>query len=156
MDRRTLLSALALSVLGVQTAGCLDTGDGDADEAAAQAESIPPDARGNVVEEETHDDLDIEDSQLYLAEDAYGVLGTVVNVGDEPVTDVHVEVRLLDADDAILGEFSGTRGEAAGIWRLEPGETEDFTIEFPDVDPSTVQDVVRYEIWAYGQTATGA
>lgn len=150
MDRRTFLTG-SLIAFGATATGCLSMDGDGGDEAGAEAETLPPEAQGTVATENMDPDLRIPDSELYRTERGFGVLGTVRNAGDVPMEHVEVHVRLLDPDDDLLGEFYDDHADEQEVWRLEPGEAENFDVRFPDTEPETVQEAVRYEVWATGR-----
>lgn len=153
MDRRTLLRALGTTAVAATASGCVLQGGDGQEEAGTDPGSLPPDIQGTVLEENLDENLRIPDSQLYRGQRAFGVLGTVRNVGDRPMEHVEVHVRLLDPDDGLLGEFYDDHADEQEVWRLEPGEAENFDVRFPDTEPSTVEEAVRYEVWATGREA---
>lgn len=134
------MGVVGTAALGLTTAGCLEEGD-----------RSDPEITQDVVESNMAEQLAITEASLYRGEGAFGVRGTVANEGDRPMTNVEVHVRLIDPDDALVGEFYDDHADEEEVWRLAPGETDEFDVRFEDTEPATVNEAVRYEIWADGE-----
>jgi len=130
-------------VIATGLASCLEGG-------TAGGGSAPDDVQGSTLQAQLHENLAIPESTLYEESGSFGVRGTVENTGERPMTNVEVHARLLDPDGGVLGEFYDDHADEAEVWRLAAEETDEFDVRFEETEPETVEQVVRYEVWADG------
>ena len=77
--------------------------------------------------------IEVSNVELVRTDGGARVTGTITNTGDATIEQLEVQATLLDQSDDILGQyFDNTEGENAAP--LEPGETWQFSIDFPSAD----------------------
>lgn len=150
LNRRKFVSTTGAAVASIAVAGCMgnngDTGEnggnggnggngsnggnggngGNGD--GANQPSVDIDEWGVTGEVgETPEYLEITSFSPYETADNVGVMGTIQNVGNNPLDDVQIEVTLNDGD-TVIGEFVDTSTD--DIDYLRPGNNWDFNVVF--------------------------
>jgi hypothetical protein len=166
VDRRRLLKTAGATAAGLSIAGCLGGAEAENDgsgsppgnEGDAGDEPIVPedpgwfDIEGEIYEKKAADNLKITEHTLFRTPEAFGVLGTVKNVGNQPYTEVEVHARLVNGDDEVIDVWSDKLSEEESIDDLGPGEVWRFDVVFEEADPGDVLSKnVRYQVWATGE-----
>lgn len=138
LDRRKFVTSAGAVAATVGLAGCAGGGGnetGTETEAGAQGET-----QTGSPQEGDIDELEGKEGQMpnylkltnhfaYVSGDNVGVVGTLKNVGDQPLNEVEVEVTLRDGD-TVIGEFIDTSEEE--IETLRPGNSWRFNVVFED------------------------
>lgn len=155
MERRTVLKGIGASAIAASLAGCEGiTGDGNGGDGGGDGgggdDNILEGVEEEIVDEEMAEPLEITSSELYRASSGFGVMGTVRNTANEPVSNVEVHAELNDPNE-VIGEFVDDFGEENELNQIPPGNALRFDIDFDDTEPSEVEEAVNYQIWATGE-----
>lgn len=173
MDRRTLLKSTGIAALSLSVAGCSEAGPGNdtnpgAGEGSNESDQgdepvVPQDPgwfniEGSILTEENAEGLKITEHFLFRTPDAFGVMGTIKNTGDEPYVRVvaHARLKTNEGEVGVFEQEFGSGGEQEAFDDLAPGETLEYTITFEDTDPSVFENKsVAYETWVTGEIQQG-
>ena len=165
MNRRTLLKSAGATALTLSVAGCMgdtggDGGNGTETPTDQGDEPIVPadpgwfDLEGSVLSEENAENLEVTQHSLYRTPEAFGVMGTIENTGDQPYVRVVAHARLQNDQGEIdaFEQLFDIDEDTQAFDDLAPGETLQFDIRFEDTDPSVFEnESTQYEVWATGE-----
>ena len=179
MKRRTLLKSTGIAALSLSVAGCSqgpgdegedggdggDGGNGEGNQTDQGDEPIVPqnpgwfDLEGTVLSDNNAEGLTITQHSLYRTPEAFGVMGTIENTGNEPYVRVVAHARLKN-DQGEIDVFErafDVDEDQVSFDDLAPGETLRYRIRFEDTDPSIFEDEsLQYETWVTGEVQEGA
>jgi hypothetical protein len=112
-----------------------ETGTGNETETGTGTADGGSDVTGTV--EDTEDDLEVTNHELYETGGEVGLQGTIQNTGDHAYGYVDVEVTLQDDQGDVLYEFIDET-EEADVSRLEAGSEWQFDVVFEEAQMSEV------------------
>ncbi|WP_168191261.1 DUF3426 domain-containing protein [Haloprofundus sp. MHR1] len=101
------------------------------------------------ITDDSDENLEVTERELYESNGEVGLRGTIENVGDTAYEFVEVEVTLQDDQGEVLVEFIDETEEEE-IDRLEPGETWEFDVVFEEAQ---MEEVSSYSIGVDGDLA---
>lgn len=153
MNRRQYIRAATAIPIAALTAGCTG-GDGGGGLTETVVVSVGDGEGGGAAPPTTETDapaLEIEATEFErVGPNEFVVDGAVRNVGEEPVHDLLLEVRLYEASGGEEGFFDEAVQERDFVL-LSPGEDWAFRLHFNDVE---IEDVAHYSVTVTGSFDT--